>query len=257
MPLQPGVSGQQDRNRVPPRTATVGHFSACTIECTSHLHLHLLLMCVPITIACVVHHVDLSLHRFDRLQGLLSFQRLQSELSNRPDSVSRNNLMKAPTPGYQKTPWHGKVKHLSGGNMVDICSMVSFQAAVCSHKSIDELPVSFSTGPILYHHLAKSAWCTLLMFCPQACMLPGILADQFPSTLFVKDMLLRDNVQLSRHILVNCSVDNLTSEQRQNLAMMSHMKLTGTIQLQHCQFTICPVVDAAGDIKIIGFLLSI
>jgi hypothetical protein len=87
-------------------------------------------------------------------------------------------------------------------------------------------------------------------------MLPAECADQFPKTLFINDLVLRDNVLLGRHQMISCAVQEMTDEQRQNLVMMSTMKLTGAVRLQHCELTICPVVDVQGDIKVIGFLLS-
>mmetsp|Transcript_773 Transcript_773/g.2341 ORF Transcript_773/g.2341 Transcript_773/m.2341 type:complete len:265 (+) Transcript_773:152-946(+) len=97
----------------------------------------------------------------------------------------------------------------------------------------------------------------MVELCTLVCMLPFVLADQFPTTLFIKELVLRDNVQLDRHVMVNCSLHEPSTEQQQNLAMMSHMKLTGVIRLQHCEFTVCPVVDTSGEMKVIGFLLPL
>jgi hypothetical protein len=87
-------------------------------------------------------------------------------------------------------------------------------------------------------------------------MLPHEVADQFPPTLFINDLTLRDNVKLEQYVLLNCFMQEPTGEQRQNLAMMSHMKLSGVIKLQHCEFTMCPLVDEHGAIRIMGFIIS-
>lgn len=87
-------------------------------------------------------------------------------------------------------------------------------------------------------------------------MLPAEASDMFPATLFINELVLRDNVQLGRHILISCSLNEPSTEQKQNLGMMSHMKLTGVVKLQHCEFIVCPLVDEKGDIKVIGFLLA-
>lgn len=106
-----------------------------------------------------------------------------------------------------------------------------------------------------------STRCTVIKFSPwpvswQICMLPSDCADQFPKTLFIDDLVQRDSVLLGRHQMVSCAVKNPSVEQRQNLMLMASMKFTGLVQLQHCELTICPVVDVSGDIKIIGFLIS-
>jgi len=97
---------------------------------------------------------------------------------------------------------------------------------------------------------------SMVELCTLMCMLPADFVDQFPRTLFIDNLVHRDSVLLGRHQMISCAVQDPTAEQRNNLIMMSNMKFTGVVQLQHCELTICPVLEVSGDIKIIGFLIG-
>lgn len=125
-------------------------------------------------------------------------------------------------------------------------------------------------GPAIVQDYGTTVWSgkvkhrhrdsTVDLFC-MTCLLPDKLAEQFPPTLFVSDLVSRASMRLGPYYSVKCRVDFLTEVQQQKLDRLASMGLVADCRLQHCRLVLVPTHEAPtrgrpAELAVKGYLVA-